>query len=164
MTERFSPAALAALTEAGWQPGRSATAETEEAVRQVCDWPGADGHRHERVEAAVTALVEFGGLTLDPAEAGVDVAPRPFAFDPLLAVATTATLADLGTLLGTRLFPLGVEGTGDAVLAMDERGRVFSLDDTGEWFLGESVEAAIETLVAGRLPARLHDDGRWDPR
>ncbi len=164
MSERFSPAATAVLAEAGWRSGRSVAAETEEAVRQVCAWWGPGGRQHPRIDAAVAALTEFGGLTIDPTGDGVDIAPRPFAFDPLLAVPTTVTLADVAAVLGTALFPIGVEGDHDALLVMDKKGRVFSIDDVGEWFVGDSIDEAIETLVSGRLPARLHDDGRWDPR
>jgi hypothetical protein len=49
-----------------------------------------------------------------------------------------------------------------AVLAIDERGRVFALDHTGEWFLGESIETALTTLLLGRLPARVRADGGWE--
>ncbi|MDR3034316.1 MAG: SUKH-3 domain-containing protein, partial [Kitasatospora sp.] len=60
-----------------------------------------------------------------------------------------------GRALDTRLAPLGEELYGQALLAVDEQGRVYSLDHTGEWFLGDSVDRAIGTLVLGRAPHRL---------
>jgi len=46
-------------------------------------------------------------------------------------------------------------------LLIDEHGRVFVLDHTADWYLGASVDEALTALVAGRMPARLADDGTW---
>lgn len=161
MAERFSREALEVLTEAGWQPGRSQAEATAAAVRQVGAVVGHRGAQHHPSEPAIAALTEFGGLTLDPTNVGQQITPRPFAFDPTLVDATAETMADVGAVLGVALFPLGTEGDRDAVLAMDDRGRVFSIDHTGEWFLGDTIETAIETLVHGWAPARVRDDGTW---
>ncbi len=59
------------------------------------------------------------------------------------------TLANLGDAIGSRLTPLGVENDGTGLLAIDEQARVFVLDPTAEWFLGNGVDDALET-VAGR--------------
>lgn len=75
------------------------------------------------------------------------------------------TLSDLGRALGTEICPLGEEapgaepGSGRAVLAVDSEGRVYSLDHTGDWFLGHSVDAALTTLVTGGRPERLTAEG-----
>ncbi|MEV0839355.1 SUKH-3 domain-containing protein [Actinocatenispora sera] len=159
MTARFSRAAETALRTAGWAPGRDVSTATAEAIRRTDGRVGANGARLRSFPAAIAALNEFGGLAIVPREAGVDQVPQPFAFDPLLAPACAETLADVATVLGVPLYPLGVEGDAAALLAMDERGRVFSIDHTGEWLLGTTVDAAIETLVAGRRPPRLRDDG-----
>ncbi len=66
------------------------------------------------------------------------------------------TLADFGAVLGVRLFPLGTE-RGDSIIAVDERGRIFALDQAGEWFLGLDIDAALTTLLLGRV----RDDGTW---
>ena len=65
-------------------------------------------------------------------------------------------------MIGAPLFPIGVEAKGDAIVAIDERGRVFALDQGGEWFLGESLDEAVTSLLTGDGPAeRIHDDGTW---
>jgi hypothetical protein len=64
-------------------------------------------------------------------------------------------------VIGAALYPLGVEGDHDALLAVDEQGRVFALDHAGEWFLGDTVADALRTLVTGAQPARVHDDGSY---
>lgn len=161
MSERFSGRVAAALADAGWQPDRDTTGPTTEAIELTCQTLGEDGRRHTPFRAAVLALVEFGGLTVDPGDDGVDLIPRPFVFDPTLVAASVETLADVGSVLGVSLFPIGAEGDMDAILAIDERGRVFSIDHAGEWFLGETLDEAVETLVLGRNPERVRDDGTW---
>jgi hypothetical protein len=45
---------------------------------------------------------------------------------------------------------------------MDSGGRVFGLDQGGEWFLGETLDAALVGLLTGDGPAeRVRDDGTW---
>jgi hypothetical protein len=52
------------------------------------------------------------------------------------------------------------EDKGDAILAMDERGRMFALDQGGEWFLGDTIDVASMSRVTGAGPAeRVRDDG-----
>jgi hypothetical protein len=115
-------------------------------------------------EAASRALAEFGGLTIDPPATGRDLNPRPFALDPTLAAHSVDTLIDAGRALGTALYPLGVEGLDDAILAINVLGQVFAIDAAGEWFLGDTIEAALDTLISGRQPVRVADDGRWPGR
>jgi len=38
---------------------------------------------------------------------------------------------------------------------------VFVLDHTGEWFLGDTIEDALTTLVLGLQPPRVRRDGTW---
>ncbi len=102
------------------------------------------------------AWAEFGGLAFEPAGAGRDLALTPFLLDPLCGLHQPRTLADLGRALDTRLAPLGEEMYGRALLAIDEAGRVYSLDHTGEWYLGDSVDEAVTTLLLGTTPDRLH--------
>ncbi|GAA4862188.1 hypothetical protein GCM10023235_45420 [Kitasatospora terrestris] len=86
---------------------------------------------------------------------GRTLARTPFLLDPLAGLHQPRTLADLGRALGTKLAPLGEELYGQALLAVDEHGRVFSLDHTGEWFLGRSIDQALATLILGLAPHRL---------
>ncbi|MEE3919750.1 SUKH-3 domain-containing protein [Micromonospora sp. BRA006-A] len=83
-----------------------------------------------------------------------------FTTNPLRAAHTADSLADFAAVLGARLFPLGSERQ-ESILAVDEHGRIFALDQAGEWFLGADIDAALTTLLLGRAPARVRDDGTW---
>ncbi len=161
MADRFPAEVARVLTESGWSPGRRTDDQTAGAVRYVCDQVGRDGARTESFDAAFEALTEFGGLFVVQDGPGRDLRLRPFALDPTRVAATTETLADLGRVLGTSLFPLGMEGDHDSVLAIDRSGRVFAIDHTGTWFLGDTIDAALVTLIYGIQPPRLDDRGRW---
>jgi hypothetical protein len=110
---------------------------------------------HTVFPAAVEAWAEFGGLSFDLASGGREVARTPFLLDPLCGLHLPRTLADLGRALDSRVAPLGEELYGQAALAIDEAGRVYSLDHTGEWFLGADLDQAVSTLVLGTRPERL---------
>lgn len=142
-------------TEDGAAVGRDGAA----AVDRVLAVPG---QRHIPFPAAEQALARLDGLTCARRGPGRTHWIRAFGIDPAAAVHSTAPLADLAAATGARLFPLGSEGDGDTVLAIDERGRVFALDQAGEWFLGDTVDAALATLVTGGPAARVRDDGTWD--
>src|SRR4029450_4825811 len=87
---------------------------------------------------------------------------RPLTVDPSDGAHLADVLAELAGVVGARLFPIGREGRGDAVLAMDERGRGVGLDQGGEWFLGETFDEALVGLLTGDGPAeRIRDDGSW---
>ena len=60
-----------------------------------------------------------------------------------------------------RLTPIGDEGDGTGLLAIDGDGRVFLLDHAGDWFLGDTIEDALTTLVLGLQPPRVRRDGTW---
>jgi hypothetical protein len=92
---------------------------------------------------------------------GRDLRRRPFTLDPSAVGASAETLAGLSRLLGTRLFPIGMEGDHDAILAIDESGRVFAFDHAGTWHLGDTLDAALTTVVTGTQPARIDIDGHW---
>ena len=76
-------------------------------------------------------------------------------FDPLHGLHLARTLSDLGRALDTDIAPLGTEGDHQAVLAIDTEGRVYSLDHTGDWYLGADIDQALSTLVTGIQPTRL---------
>jgi hypothetical protein len=164
MSDRFTPAVEAALRAAGWRPGRQLDDGTlAEMRRAVAQQAGLFGGRLHSSGHADRALAEFGGLVVDGDGPGVDLGPRPFALDPTMAAHSVETLVDAGRALGTDLYPLGVEGLDEAVLAIASHGEVLAIDPVGEWSLGRTVEEALETLVTGRRPRPATPSGERRP-
>ncbi len=161
MAERFPDDVAEVLRDAGWPERRLTDAQVATAVAFVSGEVGRNGATIEAFPAATEALTEFGGLYVVQDGPGRDLRRRPFAIDPTQVAATTETLADLGRLLDTKLFPIGMEGDHESVLAIDEAGRVFALDHAGVWFLGDGVVSALTTLVTGAQPPRLNEHGNW---
>lgn len=83
---------------------------------------------------------------------------RPGTHRPAEGVHLARTLGDLGRALETEVSPLGEEGDGQAVLAIDAEGRVYSIDHTGDWYLGPDIDQALATLITGIQPDRLVSD------
>ncbi|WP_137988907.1 SUKH-3 domain-containing protein [Streptomyces vilmorinianum] len=154
-TTRFPVNVDAALREAGWQPGRWDIKLAEQWADALRAHVSPGGHRHSVFPAAVEAWAEFGGLRVTSPGAGRQIAPAPLRFDPLAGLHLARTLADLGRALDTEISPLGEEGDHQAVLAIDLEGRVYSLDHTGDWFLGRDIDTALSTLITGAQPTRL---------
>lgn len=164
--DRFHPAVHAALVSAGWHPGRRSPRDTLAAIHaEVRQRRGLFGATLTSNPAADAILEEFGGLVVAAEPAGTSsLAPRPFALDPTLARYAPRTLTDLGRVLGTAVYPIGVEGLDDGILAVNALGQVFAVDAVGDWYLGGSIEEALATLVTGRVPVRVGDDGSWPGR
>ncbi|MGF1432185.1 SUKH-3 domain-containing protein [Kitasatospora sp. LaBMicrA B282] len=156
---RFPADVAAALKQAGWHPGRWEIRRAEEWADQLLARPAADGAAHAVFPAAIEAWAEFGGLSFDLSGAGRQQARTPFLLDPLCGLHLPRTLTDLARALDSRVAPLGEENYGQAVLAIDEAGRVYSLDHAGEWFLGPDLDHAVTTLVLGLRPQRLRAAG-----
>ncbi|MFD3612962.1 SUKH-3 domain-containing protein [Streptomyces atroolivaceus] len=154
-TTRFPVAVDAALRDAGWQPGRWDIRQAEEWADALRSHASPAGHQHAVFPAAVEAWAEFGGLRLSPTAPGRQIATTTVHIDPLGGLHLARTLGDLGRALGTEVAPLGEEGDGQAVLAIDNVGRVYSIDHTGDWYLGSDIDRALETLVTGTQPTRL---------
>jgi hypothetical protein len=154
-TTRFPVAVDAALRDAGWQPGRWDIKQAEHWADTLRAHVSPAGHQHTVFPAAVEAWAEFGGLTVVAPGPGRHHAPAPLRFDPLEGLHLARTLADLGRALDTEISPLGMEGDQQAVLAMDMEGRVYSIDHTGDWYLGADIDQALTTLVTGVQPTRL---------
>ena len=159
MTERFAPDVVDVLTTAGWTPARAV--DEQPAVNYVRGEVGRNGARSDVHAAAIDALREFAGLQVIQDGPGVHLRRRPFLIDPVPVAASTETLADFGAVLGGQLFPIGMEGDHDSIIAIAESGHVFALDHAGEWHLGDSIDEALSTLVTGRQPARVDDAGHW---
>jgi hypothetical protein len=154
-TTRFPVAVDAALREAGWVPGRWDIRLAEHWADTLRAHESPGGHRHTVFPAAVEAWAEFGGLRVAALEPGRQMAPPLVRIDPLAGLHLARTLADLGRALETRLAPLGAEGEDQAVLAIDAEGRVYSVDHTGDWYLGRSIDQAFGSLLMGMRPHRL---------
>ena len=155
MDVRFPAEAASVLTKAGWFPGRRQLPRAEQWADALINHTSPEGHRHSVFPAAVEAWAEFGGLTVELEGAGRDQARTPFTIDPMTGLYHPRTLADLGRALDLPLAPLGEERDGQALLAIDALGRVYSLDHTGEWFLGQTMDRALATLITGTAPERL---------
>ena len=155
MNVRFPAEVASVLTKAGWFPGRRVLPRAEQWADILAGHTSAEGHRHAIFPAAVEAWAEFGGITVTLEGAGREQARTAFTIDPLYGLHQPRTLADLGRCLELPLAPLGQERDGQALLAIDALGRVHSLDHSGEWFLGQTMDQALATLVTGTTPDRL---------
>ncbi|MEV0964667.1 MULTISPECIES: SUKH-3 domain-containing protein [unclassified Streptomyces] len=154
-TTRFPVAVDAALRDAGWQPGRWDIKLAEHWADTLRAHTSPGGHRHTVFPAAVEAWAEFGALHITPPGPGRQTAPAALRLDPLAGLHLARTLGDLGRALDTEIAPLGEEGDARAVLAIDAEGRVYSVDHTGDWYLGPDLDQALIALVNGNQPARL---------
>ncbi|MFF9349537.1 SUKH-3 domain-containing protein [Streptomyces sp. NPDC014734] len=152
---RFPTAVDAALRTAGWQPGRWDIRRAEEWADALRAHQSPAGHRHAVFPAAVEAWAEFGALHIKATAPGRQIAPAPVHIDPMGGLHLARTLGDLGRALDTEVSPLGKEGSGQAVLAIDAEGRVYSVDHTGDWYLGPDIDQALTALVSGIQPERL---------
>ncbi|MFJ2110972.1 MULTISPECIES: SUKH-3 domain-containing protein [unclassified Streptomyces] len=154
-TTRFPVPVDAALRDAGWRPGRWDIHRAEEWADTLRAHITPAGHRLTVLPAAVEAWAEFGGLRITAPGPGRQIAPATLRIDPTAGIHLARTLADLGRSLETELCPLGEEGDAQAVLAIDTDGRVFSIDHTGDWYLGPNIDRALGTLITGLEPVRL---------
>jgi hypothetical protein len=149
--QTIPPAVAAALTAAGWEPGR----RDDESARRWGVLLASYTPPYPFFPAAADALARFGGLRIDPGVPAGEVAASGLHLDPLLAVHAPAALASLARRVGARLTPIGLESGGPGLLAISERGEIFVLDHGGDWLAGHSVEEALVTLLTGRRPARV---------
>ena len=155
MTARFPAAVEAVLREAGWRPGRWNMGLAESWADRLRAHTSPGGHRHSLFPAAVEAWAEFGSLWIEAQGAGRQIARTSFVVDPLRGLHLARTFGDLGEALGTEVCPLGEEEDGRGILAIDAKGRVYSLDHAGDWFLGASIDEALITLISGLQPVKL---------
>jgi hypothetical protein len=160
---RFPDAVARMMADGGWQPMDEVVRETlaDLTIGKVVQVAGRR-HRHVPFPAVRDVLTAFPVLSVRRRGVGVRRQIRLLTIDPAAGAHLADALAELAGVIGARMFPIGQEGWGDAVLVVDERGRVFGLDQGGEWFLGESIDEAVVGLLTGDGPAeRIRDDGTW---
>ncbi|MBY8872199.1 SUKH-3 domain-containing protein [Micromonospora sp. PLK6-60] len=157
--DRFPPEVAQALADAGWDQNEFNWAMAEGAMAETCEVVGRS-HSHEPFPAAERVFLDFPAILTFRRRPGRDVFVRQLDTNPTWAAHTADTLADFGQVLGARLFPVGRERR-DSILAVDEHGRIFALDQAGEWFIGADVDTALTNLLLGHAPARVRDDGTW---
>ncbi|MFI5935193.1 SUKH-3 domain-containing protein [Actinoplanes sp. NPDC051494] len=156
---RFPPEVAWELAGGGWRtrPGPDAAA----LVQRAESVPGRE-HRLTAFPAALAALAEFGGVSPDRWSPGIAERVRWYFIGIDTSVDHHAdALHELGTMIGARLFPIGAEGFSESVLAIDEHGRVFALDQGGEWFIADTMDEAMTALLLGSRTHRIRDDGTW---
>ncbi|MEU3113509.1 SUKH-3 domain-containing protein [Micromonospora chalcea] len=156
---RFPDEVAHTLMDGGWQISMFNEALAMGAMTETREIAGQH-HRHEPFPAAEAALTAFPAVLSRRRGPGEQVWISRFTTNPLRAAHSADSLADFGAVIGARLFPLGSERQ-ESILAVDEHGRIFALDQAGEWFLGADIDAALTTLLLGRAPARVRDDGTW---
>ena len=155
---RFPHEVARTLAGGGWLELGSLDVLGEEAVERT---EAASGGRLRAFAAARRVAAEFPRVRCGRRGPGTRRAIRLLTLDPVPGAHAVGALAELSEVIGAALFPIGVEG-GDAVVAIDERGRVFVLDQAGEWFVGDTLDEALVGLLTGDGPARrIDDDGRW---
>ncbi|WP_328688647.1 SUKH-3 domain-containing protein [Streptomyces caniferus] len=148
------------LHAAGWKSGRDAGNDGMLAILETISTVAQSSPgQWVLFPAAEQSIREFHGLTFRPNVPGRRVAATGCTVDPRLGRYTHHTLAELGEALGLKLFPFGRTDS-DALLAVDERARLFSVDHSGPWFLGPSPTEGITALLDGSRPERVVDESR----
>jgi hypothetical protein len=156
---RFPDEVAAALVDAGWLPGPGDWALAAAFISETTAVAGTE-HEHVPFPAAEQALSAFPMVVSRRRGPGQQVWIRQFELAAHQSQHSADSLADLARVIGARLFPIGTED-GDGILAVDEHGRVFALDQAGEWFIGPDIDTALTNLLLGRAPAHIRDDGTW---
>ncbi|MCK7627685.1 SUKH-3 domain-containing protein [Streptomyces sp. RS10V-4] len=148
------------LHTAGWQPGRDTGNDGMLAILETVSTVARSGPgRWVLFPAAEQSVREFHGLTFRPTVPGLQVAATGCTVDPRLGRYTHSTLAGLSEALGVELFPFGRTDS-DALLAVDEQARLFSVDHGGSWLLGASPAEGITALLQGQRPERVAEEKR----
>ncbi|GIF24506.1 hypothetical protein BJ973_007985 [Actinoplanes tereljensis] len=162
--ERFSDTLAAELIRGSYLPGTPADLRADLAafeVDRVLPVAGRE-HRHQAFPAMLEALAQTGSLVIHRHAAGLEQRSRVVYLGPEWAKYSADVLHEFGQIIGSRLFPIGSINN-ESILAVDERGRIFDLDQAGEWFIAETFLEALETLVVGWRTYRVRDDGTWGP-
>ncbi len=119
-------------------------------------------YQHESFPALAEAVGHTGPVVGARRVPGLAQRSRLFEIDPTEAPHTADLLHEFGQVIGARLLPLG-RVNNESVLAIDEHGRIFDLDQAGEWFVADTYLEALEILTMGGRTYRVRDDGTWGP-
>jgi SUKH-3 immunity protein len=173
---RFPIAFQERLRALGWAADRDVTPQVREWLDEQLpavgfarfDLPEPAGY--EPFEAALRVLREFGGLASTDNSAGVTSARIPFR----LAPGRTRDSRDLrlmladaieyGSLIGERVFQVGVIEDGTAILVVAEDGSVHLAGSVRRW-IGHNFDEALVGLMDGELAEEDEADAGfdWDP-
>jgi hypothetical protein len=159
---RFSDVLAAEMVYGGWTSELSYEDNLLMAELMAEDIVAVKGRefRHEMFPAMADAYGQTWSLVVGRRAPGLEQRSRLFEIFPDRAAHTADLLHEFSEIIGARLFPLGRVNF-ESVLAIDERGRVFDLDQAGEWFIADSYLEALETLTLGKRTYRIRDDGTW---
>ncbi|MEU8657138.1 SUKH-3 domain-containing protein [Actinoplanes philippinensis] len=159
---RFSDLTAAELLNGRWKPETPARVRYGMAEVMAGDVVAAVAgeFRHEPFPAVYEAFALTGKLLVKRRAPGRDQRVQLFEIWSMPVRHTAGVLHEFGRVIGARLFPLGRVNF-ESVLAIDEHGRVFHLDQAGEWFVADTYVEALETLIQGRRTFRVRDDGTW---
>ena len=139
----FSPDVEKVLRESGWFPARSVQ------ISQWIDPLVQVGYRP--LPVAKRILENLGGLEITPPHNEANVFfPGKIVFDPVFAASSELDrVENWQKQYDIALFPLG-ESDPLFILLCSEDGRIF--DARAEWlyFLGETIESALELLILAR--------------
>jgi hypothetical protein len=159
---RFSDVTASELLHAGWRPAAAPDIQAEMAETMAEDIVAVNGRefRHQAFPAVYEAYGHTGMLVITRRAPGVDQRSQAFEICSDRGRHFADVLHEFGQVIRARLFPLGRVGY-ESLLAIDEHGRVFHLDQAGEWFVAGGYVEALETLIQGRRTHRVRDDGTW---
>lgn len=146
--QRFSDEVTSMLKRGGWFPGRN-IADTMILPSGFVIFP-----------AAQKVLAEFGYLRLGIPGPGIECARGEINMDPMYAANDIEGYEEYGELIHRALYPLGIVDNLD-YLAIDEDGTVYLFGDEF-WFVGTSFDAALDTLLLGKLTPQIDENGYWE--
>jgi hypothetical protein len=105
---------------------------------------------------------KYNWLTWTGSVPGQDHRVEDILLNPRGAYKRQGLIEPYAARLGAQtIYSIGRLVTGESQIVADEQGRVFVLDQAGEWFLGQDIDEAVVTLLRGRHQPRVRDDGSW---
>lgn len=110
-------------------------------------------------EAAAAVIARAGVLVVADTGPGARCRRNAF-FIGITDKGLVPMMEAFGRRLGVPVFPVGqAHDCGGGTIAVAADGRLFLIDQAGDWYLGDDIDEALVLLVEGRMPARLREDG-----